>query len=434
MKTILLSLSIIISIPAIAQWKKIKDGVQVHVSAVNANTCYISGRWSILKTEDSGVTWDSLPDSSDYSKFDFSSEKTGYKNIQKGNGMSLLKTMDGGLSWQTLTTPFYPSLTSMQSINDDVVFFHLGEKDFAKTLDGGKSFTEFKSPADISYYAAYHFIDHETGFVSTTTPYFDNVTERYIEQIHKTNDGGQNWSVVYEDTTVVDPDAEFSSRSRYVAKIYFSDKMIGYAVGSSNRILKTTDGGEHWSLKNHLPATEDLTCTDVVFEDNGMVGYVLAGTSKDVAFGNRAYIFRTTDGGTSWNLDANIGQGPGFPMFSKLYDHVLYVATNSGLYRREAPLSIPKNQSESNFILFPNPVKKGFSFSIVQKNADDENKTVSIYRITLTDMSGKIAKVMEWDRLKFPVNTLEGLSSGIYQLTITDNSGNNSFQKLVITD
>jgi hypothetical protein len=68
----------------------------------------------------------------------------------------------------------------------------------------------------------------------------------------KTNDGGLNWVIV--DTTVAAP----------LLSVCFASKSTGYAVGHPGGIgvlLKSTDGGNHWSeqqvgngVRGHYPA------------------------------------------------------------------------------------------------------------------------------------------------------------------------------------
>ena len=68
---------------------------------------------------------------------------------------------------------------------------------------------------------------------------------------------------------------------------------VGFAVGRKGIIFKTTDGGITWNQLNHNQTTEDLY--GVHFVDQ-LVGY---------AVGDSGTILRTSDGGGSWAVQTN---------------------------------------------------------------------------------------------------------------------------------
>ena len=70
--------------------------------------------------------------------------------------------------------------------------------------------------------------------------------------------------------------------------IYMLTSGVGYTVGNTGTILKTTDSGDSWS-----PLTSGTTTTlnDVFFFDD----------NTGIAVGDAGLILRTTDGGTNWS-------------------------------------------------------------------------------------------------------------------------------------
>ena len=72
--------------------------------------------------------------------------------------------------------------------------------------------------------------------------------------------------------------------------VAFRDANTGTAVGNSDTILRTTDGGNHWG-----PQTSETTdhLWDVSFSD----------ANNGTAVGEGGTIVRTTDGGINWIVD-----------------------------------------------------------------------------------------------------------------------------------
>jgi hypothetical protein len=64
---------------------------------------------------------------------------------------------------------------------------------------------------------------------------------------------------------------------------------IGYAVGDSGKVLKSTDGGKNWDLK----PTGTLTQLNSIYSFSPSVA---------IAVGNNGVIIKTVDGGNSWSI------------------------------------------------------------------------------------------------------------------------------------
>ena len=79
-----------------------------------------------------------------------------------------------------------------------------------------------------------------------------------------------------------------SPTSNQMVGLYFIDDQTGWSVGEYGTILKTTDGGETWSIKE-ISWTFDLS--DVYFPTEN-IGY---------AVGTDGFIIKSTDGGDSWS-------------------------------------------------------------------------------------------------------------------------------------
>ena len=145
--------------------------------------------------------------------------------------------------------------------------------------------------------------------------FLDSLTGYAVAQLNfilKTTNGGENWSIIYEDTTSV----------QFIFKrIQFISENEGFAggfFGLNYGMMKTTDAGQNWSLVNTPTFAEDI--------------FVLS--SDTIWFvcteGLTGGVFRTTNGGTSWQrLWSQIGQNP--DKIHMLNANTGFCALNSGL-------------------------------------------------------------------------------------------------------
>jgi len=160
----------------------------------------------------------------------------------------------------------------------------IGESDtgILHSSDGGNTWVEQNSPTQLSLESV-SFVDRNVGFVSGGNCYMDQTSQGVVL---KTNDGGQNWSVVLQIVPMVN-------------SIYFVDEMTGWAVGEdyaeanggngSTVILSTTDGGNNWQFEDVSDITEGLK--DIFFFDR----------ANGWAVGQSGSILKTNDGGETWS-------------------------------------------------------------------------------------------------------------------------------------
>ncbi|MCK7516547.1 MAG: YCF48-related protein [Ignavibacteriales bacterium] len=95
--------------------------------------------------------------------------------------------------------------------------------------------------------------------------------------ILKTTNGGDNWSLMF-----YDPDL-------WLLSVYIINEQNGVAVGNYGLILMTTDSGENWN--QIVPITSEKLNAIQFVNDN--IGWILADDGA---------ILNTTDGGLNWNL------------------------------------------------------------------------------------------------------------------------------------
>ncbi len=98
--------------------------------------------------------------------------------------------------------------------------------------------------------------------------------------ILRTADGGKNWASDTLDTLALPADSQLES-------VTFADMQTGYASGYHGTILKTVDGGEHWSKlsPNVSGSIHAIRCKD---------------SQNCIAVGDSNVLLKTIDGGANW--------------------------------------------------------------------------------------------------------------------------------------
>lgn len=234
------------------------------VNIIDEDNIILSSSNSIVISSDGGNTWQSLniPNVSVNKTF-FVNASIGHAACDNG---TLLKTVDGGQSWYvTQSTNLYPSdFFNIYFVNENIGFSTREHSDMYKTTDGGETWIKLAGISDAIY--SIYFLNENMGYVTG-----------YQGVIFKTTDGGNTW------TWAGFQNGRFDGTSMF--GIYFEDNNIGYATGVRGRIIKTTDGGNTWS--EHSPTYS--TFNEIKVFESG-IGF---------ARSSNGY-FKTTDYGNSW--------------------------------------------------------------------------------------------------------------------------------------
>ncbi len=146
-----------------------------------------------------------------------------------------------------------------------------------KTVDGGGNWTQvLPTSGDIDGLQGIWFINDNTGFAGGWNNYFI-----------KTTDGGTTWTPV-----------TCGSNVWYYVDVEFWDANNGVAAASMNSstdqaIFITSDGGNTW-----VPATSGA--------DVNIMGVVYASQNTLYAVGTSGNVFKSTDGGHNWSVQATL--------------------------------------------------------------------------------------------------------------------------------
>ncbi|MFH0895341.1 MAG: YCF48-related protein [Bacteroidota bacterium] len=207
-----------------------------------------------------------LPSFSNYSSIHYADANTLYAVSFSGK---IIKTTNGGTDWTELNSGTTTPLTSVYCADASHVYVSTLNGHVLKTSDGGSNWTPVFL-GDSMNLTSLFFTDVNTGFVISNKG-----------RLFKTTDGGDNWNEI-----IIGFTGNFS-------EIFFNVAGTGYiAAGDSSGvgcILISYDGGLNWVF-NYEPSISRFTSVTFINSTTGFAG------------SDGARIFKTTDGGATWNL------------------------------------------------------------------------------------------------------------------------------------
>ncbi len=151
-----------------------------------------------------------------------------------------------------------------------------------RTEDGGNRWTRVPIATDADLYRV-DFVNRREGWVAGGRMRIASTNEsmRHDQRggyayIFHTTDGGRTWQ------------CQFGARGQHLFGLDFVNENVGYAVGERGYLLKTIDGGAHWSV---LPTTGTL---------RWLYGVAFRDEKTGFAVGLQETVIKTTDGGNTW--------------------------------------------------------------------------------------------------------------------------------------
>ena len=180
-------------------------------------------------------------------------------------------------------------LQAVSVVSDRVVWVSGHAGTFARTLDGGATWTSGRvAGADTLQFRDVHAASADTAWLMSAG-------NGQLSRIFRTTDGGRSWTQQYLNR---EPDAFFDCMAFWDARrgVVFSD-----AVRGEHFVLTTANGGEHW---------ERVPPSDLPPAMTGQGGFAASGTcittlsrnSAIICAGNapRSEVLKTTDAGRTW--------------------------------------------------------------------------------------------------------------------------------------
>lgn len=154
------------------------------------------------------------------------------------------------------------SLRGLSVVSDDVVWVSGNAGSVGRSIDGGETWTW----TTVKGFEKTDFRDIE-AFDKNTAIIMGIADPAYIL---KTTDGGQNWKIVFNDTT----------KGMFLDAMEFwneqSGIVIGDPLGDKIFIARTFDGGENWS---QTPAGQGIPAANIPTADKGEAFFASSGTN-----------------------------------------------------------------------------------------------------------------------------------------------------------
>jgi photosystem II stability/assembly factor-like uncharacterized protein len=353
-----------------------------------------------------------------------------------------LRSVDGGNSYTEDSLDLFGGwMLDMQFTSNHVGYacggtaFGQYSSPIVKTTNGGVTWDTLVTNRFGFELSCLHFVSEQLGFfggagfmVSTSnggnTFSVDTVGSTGISDIHffnaldgivvgnqtvlRTGDGGQTWDTTLVDTTL--------STGWYTGKLQFPNNgSTGFYLNRDNYLFKSNDGGLSWNSMGQI--TDSLSMVDFQFTSTS-VGF--ACMSHPLFFHNRGFILATTDGGLSWSKVAQSDTGS-FTQISMVDDKVGYASTYDRIYKTTNGAALSNVSSTFEFLeVYPNP-----AHAYVSVNMENERLT----SVKLLTVSGELVRTFDPEERKL---CIKGISPGTYLLQLEEASGVGSTTKLII--
>ncbi len=267
---------------------------------------YGTGKGQLYRTQDGGQSWHLV-----WSKPGTFIRSLGFIDARRGflgnlgaglanisDTTPLYETKDGGVTWEAakIGSAAIPGVCSIDILKSRSIhegdtseryYIHAagranGPAKLLRSEDGGESWALIDLSDRAGMILDVKFFDPNIGFVFAGT---SGALGQSNALILKTTDGGRTWRQVYRSIRL----------NEIIWKASFANSLVGYAtvqnddpVNLQQRVVKTVDGGEHWS---EIPLVASKGAEELgigfVSPDKGWVGTSVGG-------------FETSDGGKSW--------------------------------------------------------------------------------------------------------------------------------------
>jgi photosystem II stability/assembly factor-like uncharacterized protein len=150
-------------------------------------------------------------------------------------------------------------------------------------------------------------------------------------QVNRSTNGAQTWTVISPELTGgpgPDPNYPFGTITTLAASKTNGQTL--FAGTDDGRVWTTTDLGAHWTRLGQPGLPEVWVSRVAIDPSNSLVAYATFSGYRGGK--NGAFVFKTTDGGTTWaNISGNLPKAPVNDIV--VAGSTLYVADDLGVYQ-----------------------------------------------------------------------------------------------------
>lgn len=240
----------------------------------------------ILATSDGGCTWKEKHDTKTPHKV------YGVQLLNKSQGWyttgeGLFTTHNGGATWdKVLDVSFLYG--RFQFVDEHHGWIRLYPNELKATQDGGKTWVKVQNPCEQS--GLFSFIDPNSGWMVCATGGGAGIETKTL---FRTADSGRTWTRIADTGPLGGPQGKMPLSS-YAMDLFFLDSQHGWLSTAKGDLLVTTDGGTTWEAFADLGDLARIS--DVQFLTDSK-GYAVA---TEVTNTVSSRLLATADGGKTW--------------------------------------------------------------------------------------------------------------------------------------
>jgi len=235
----------------------------------------VGGNGTILNTHNGGATWEIKYSGTDKYLFSVVCIDT-LDALASGENGLIIKTTDGGESWIPKNSGVSISINHLEML-DQNIGMAIGYGTFLKTTDRGESW-ESQVISNMSFWVS-EYMDSSNLFIGGSIP-------NSYGYILRSQNAGVSWDTVYQ---------ALYKFPRSMCRLGEQSLIV---TASDGLIIKSTDLGNSW------------TTLSSPRQYHGRVSFI--DSSNGLLCFDEGFIYRTTNGGNSWNIE--------WPFYSLLRD------------------------------------------------------------------------------------------------------------------
>ncbi len=206
-----------------------------------------------------------------------------------GSLQELWISRNKGMEWENVNNTLGQPWIKSMAFADTVRGFAVGDSaTILKTVNSAQFWTVIPKPIQNREFNKIIYVTPQIMFiVGGSIPYPEIIIGGghvdTVQTILKSTDGGNTWSV------------KLDRKGFWLNGISFIDSLKGVAVGDKGVILRTTDGGTTWNTITP-PVIRNFNSIRFI---NASTGYIVGGSNYP---DSRRTILKTTNGGSSWTI------------------------------------------------------------------------------------------------------------------------------------